>query len=279
MWLDPEQGPAGVGRLFHFHGMSAAATWGNLAVVMRFSDDCGDTWSAPSIVLPEHGLRHQPVNTMFRLQDGRILMPCDNNTEGSGGTAIHFSSDGGYTWTDEEWTNDVLGIHGTVAELANGTLQAFGRGNDIDGNMARSISTDGGYSWAYSASTFPGIGGGQRASQLRLASGNLLFCSFASSPMAITTACNTTRDVTGLYCAASTSNGDAWEYRRLVTDDRDGTLLEALDGNLFVMNQTSAEPNGYTVARQSSFDGTIHLISSRNHYRFNEAWLLQRAPC
>lgn len=139
MWWDATQGTKAQGRLFHFHGMSAAATWGNLATVMRYSDDCGYSWSDPSIVLPEHALRHMPVNTFLRLQDGTLLLPTDNTTEGSGGTAIHLSHDNGYTWSDSFFAMDILGIHGTVTQLTNGSLLAFGRGNDIDGNMAQCV--------------------------------------------------------------------------------------------------------------------------------------------
>lgn len=280
MWLDPTQGPAGVGRLFHFHGMSAAATWGNLAVVMVYSDDCGRTWSNASIVMPEHGLRHQPVNTMFRMQNGSVLLPTDNTTTGSGGTALHFSNDGGYTWTDPDpsTVQDVLGIHGTLAELKNGSLLAFGRGNDINGMMAQSRSDDRGYTWTYTASSFPGIGGGQRAILLRLQEGPLLFCSFADVPMAVPTQCGAARTVQGFYCALSTDEGTSFPQRRVVSDDGAGLVLEQLDGVLFTMNLTMGEGNGYSVGRQGP-DGTIHLITSRNHYRFNAAWAAQPAPC
>ena len=61
------------------------------------------------------------------------------------------------------------GIHGTVAELANRTLLAFGRGADIAGTMAASRSDDGAATWTYAASPWPGIVGGQRATLLRLA--------------------------------------------------------------------------------------------------------------
>jgi Ca2+-transporting ATPase len=47
---------------------------------------------AASLVLPNHSLRHQPVNTMARLADGRVFMPSDNVTGGCCGTALHFSA-------------------------------------------------------------------------------------------------------------------------------------------------------------------------------------------
>lgn len=42
----------------------------------------------------------------------------------------------------------------------------------------------------------------------------------------------------------------------------------------FIMDQCHAEPRGYLAATQTP-DHTIHLVSSRNHYRFNLQWLLE----
>ncbi len=50
----------------------------------------------------------------------------------------------------------------------------------------------------------------------------------------------------GLFCAISEDEGNSFARRRLVSDDGDGTVLEALDGALFTMGRTTAEPNGYT---------------------------------
>ena len=38
----------------------------------------------------------------------------------------------------------------------------------------------------------------------------------------------------------------------------------------------TAEPDGYMDLTVSD-SGTIHLITSKNHYQFNLAWMLQRA--
>lgn len=268
------------GVLVHVHGMSAAATWGNNALVRMTSPDCGRTWGEPAIVWPEHGLRNQPVNTAVRLPDGRWALPCDNTTTGSGGTALHFSSDGGLTWGNASKSNGqyILGIHGTVVLLRNGTLLAFGRGNDINGRMAQSVSADDGATWGYSASPFPGIHGGQRAVVQRLADGGIAFCGFANGGLDITTLCGSTINGTGLFCSVSDDEGASWPYRRLVSDDGMGTVMEQLDGAPFVMGRATAEGDGYTTARQGP-DGTLHLISSRNHYRLSPEWLRSRPRC
>ena len=73
------------GRIYHFNGLSAAATWGPLALVMRYSDDNGANWSKPRFISPEHQLRNMPIASVFRRKDGSILLACDAVSGGNGG--------------------------------------------------------------------------------------------------------------------------------------------------------------------------------------------------
>ena len=66
------------------------------ALVMRTSKDNGATWSPARLIAPEHGMRHQPVESVFRTREGFILLPCDAVPGGAGGTAIHLSRDGAH---------------------------------------------------------------------------------------------------------------------------------------------------------------------------------------
>jgi len=271
-------------RIYHFCGLSAAATWGNLAVVLRISDDSGFTWSKARLIAPEHGRRHQPVESVFRTRDGTIVLACDAVPGGRGGTALLMSRDGGNTWFDPgegkpqpefrqgasgAW---IAGIHAAVAELHDGRLLAFGRGDTIAGRMPQSVSADGGRTWSYSASPFPPIGGGQRAVLLRLAEGPLLFASFAAT-MDLPDASGKPRPVSGLFAALSLDEGRSWPIRKLITD---GGPPRELDGGgntgRFTLSRDSAEPRGYLSVCQDS-QGVIHLISSKLHYAFNLAWL------
>ncbi len=275
-------------RIYHFCGLSAAATWGNLAVVLRTSDDSGLTWSKARLIAPEHGRRHQPVESVFRTRDGTIVLACDAVPGGRGGTALLMSRDGGKTWFDPgagkpppefregatgAW---IAGIHAAVAELADGRLLAFGRGDTIAGRMPQSLSADMGRSWTYSASPFPPIGGGQRAVLLRLAEGPLLFASFAAQ-MTIPDAAGHPRQVSGLFAALSFDEGRTWPVRKLITD---GGPPRELDGGgntgRFILSRDRAEPRGYLSVCQDA-GGVIHLISSKLHYAFNLAWLKQPA--
>jgi len=262
-----------------FVGLSAAATWGNLAVVMMSSADSGATWSEARIIQPEHGIRHLPVESVFRMNDGTWVLPCDATSRGEGGTTIHLSTDNGQTWADAGGT--IAGIHAGVAQLNDGRLFAFGRGDNVAGSdgvlrMPQSISGDRGKSWRVSASPFQPIASGQRLVLTRLARGALLLVSFANEPMAMTDAAGGTGDCTGLFAALSYDDGQTWPVRRLISDGS-GKTVEWMDGHPFEMTNTTAEPKGYMSACQTP-DGVIQLISSRQHYAFNQAWIEGGTP-
>jgi sulfatase modifying factor 1 len=268
LWFD------GRGTIYHFAGLSVAATWGSLATILRTSKDNGATWSAARLIIPEHGPRHMPVESVFRTREGYIILPCDAVTGGYGGTAIHVSRDGGQTWEDAG--GKAAGIHAGVVQLKDGRLLAFGRGDEIDGMMTRSISSDMGRTWTYSKSDFDPIGGGQRLVLMRLREGPLFFASFARR-MKVLDASGKERHVSGLFGALSFDEGETWPVRRLISDDGPGRKVETTDGVLFIMGASTAEPRGYLSVCQSA-DGVIHLISSRQHYAFNLAWLKAPVP-
>jgi hypothetical protein len=290
LWFD------GRNTIYHFNGLSAAATWGNLALVMRSSVDSGATWSKARLIAPEHGLRHQPVESVFRTREGFIILPCDAGPGGSGGTVIHISRDNGKTWSDPgegqpapkfedgatgHW---IAGIHAGVVQLRDGSLMAFGRGNNINDRMPMSISSDMGKTWTYSASEFAPIGSGQRVILRRLLEGPILFISFTDSSrkapkgMLLHDSSGKERRVYGMFAALSFDQGRTWPVKRLLTC---GGPARELDGGgntgRFVMDETHAEPRGYLAATQTP-DGLIHLISSKQYYVFNLAWLKQPMP-
>ena len=282
------------GRIYHFNGLSAAATWGPLALVMRYSDDNCATWSKPRFISPEHRLRHMPIASVFRRQNGSILLACDAVTGGNGGTAIWLSDDDGETWYDPGAGQPIpefaagksggwiAGIHAAVVELSDGRLLAYGRGDTIDGRMPKSISEDGGKTWHYSASPFPVVSGGQRCVFLRLQEGPIFLASFTGSrktpeTMPIVDASGKERLVTGLLGALSYDDGETWSHIRLISDDGPDREIETMDGRPFTMGLNSAEPGGYLAVCQGQ-NGVVHLISSKQHYRFNYAWLKEPPP-
>jgi formylglycine-generating enzyme required for sulfatase activity len=268
MWFDGKR------TIYHFNGLAAAATWGSLAIILRTSTDNGVTWSKARLIMPEHSLRHQPVESVFRTREGYILLPADAVSGGSGGTSLHISRDEGQTWQDAGGT--IAGIHAGVVQLKDGRLLAFGRGDNINGRMPRSISADMGKTWVRAASDFQPISGGQRLVLMRLKDGPILFVSFANK-MPITDASGKQRAVSGLYAALSFDEGETWPLRRLVSDDGPGREVATLDGRPFTLGWENAEPRGYMSVCQTA-DGLVHLISSRQHYSFNLAWLKAPPP-
>jgi sulfatase modifying factor 1 len=281
MW-DGEQ------TIYNFNGLGTDGTWGKLALVMRTSTNNGTSWSKGRLINPLHSLRHQVIAGASKTRENYFVVACDAVTGGSGGTAVHISRDGGQTWFDAgagrpvpqfkagETGAWVAGIHAGVVQLRDGRLMAFGRGDSIEGKMPKSISADMGNNWTYSASDFQPIGGGQRLVLLRLKEGPLFFASFCED-MTVTDDAGQFRTVRGLYGAISFDEGQTWPVRRLITDDKPAREAQTTDGDDFTLSPTSAEPKGYMAGTQAP-DGTIHLISSWNHYAFNLAWLRTPMP-
>jgi sulfatase modifying factor 1 len=202
-------------------------------------------------------------------------------------------TDHGKTWRDAG--ANIAGLHGAVVQLKNSSLLAFGRAHDgpcPDDQrhmcLASSRSDDYGQSWIYTTSRHPAIHSAQRETLLRLQEGPLLFTGFANSnedpskypDVLVTTANGRRRPVYGLYAALSYDEGNSWVHHKLITDNSAaGHSVQALDGELYTMNMTHSEPNGYAAATQSKAgDGLIHVITSRNHFAFNLAWLVQPSP-
>lgn len=287
------------GTLVHINGMEAAGSWQKLAMIMRTSLDNGATWSRPHLIAPEHALRNQVIAGLFKSREGWLVQPADATPGGEGGTALHISKDEGKSWEDEgkdipsEFTEGgtggtIAGIHAGVVQLLNGGFLAFGRGNSIKNKegldrMPMSISGDQGKTWTYSASEFPPIDGGQRLVLLRLAEGPILFVSFTNHPYRLKNGRKGMKfknrngeEYTGygMFAALSFDEGKTWPVKKLLTDGKTRYLDGGAWTGLFVMNDTLAEPRGYLAATQSP-DRVIHLLSSKNHYRFNLAWLLE----
>ena len=76
----------------------------------------------------------------------------------------------------------------------------------------------------------------------------------------------------GLFAALSLNDGKTWPHKRLITPGGTERSVNGIDCNIFLLSDTRAEHNGYLSATQSR-DGRIQLITSKNHYTFNVAWL------
>ena len=283
----------GEGRLLHFNGVEAAGDWQNLAMIMRVSEDNGLSWSEAKIIAPWHTKRHQVIPGTIKTREGYLIQLCDAGADGNDGAAFHISRDGGKTWTDPAPTHDlpeftaggsghtIAGIHAGIVQLADGSLMTLGRGNSIadrDGSprMPLSRSSDWGVTWTYEPGPFPPIGGGQRLVLLRLHEGPILLISFTDTGdgegMEFIDRNGSKYTGHGMFAALSYDEGATWPVRKLFTDGQERELDGGAWTGVFHADATHAEPKGYLAVTQSP-DGTIHVLSSRLHYRINLSWI------
>ena len=297
-----DHGPAiwwdGDRTLYHFNGLKELP-----GSIVRTSHDNGYTWSAPRV----YSTHTQANEANLRTRGGRIIATLDGPHQT---TVLETSADGGATWQSLSQIKGkpvlapggsgpaIAGIHAGVVELRDGRLLALGRIDltEVQDAFSRktpmSLSADGGRTWNYSISPFLAISSSQRLVLKRLREGPLLLCSFTEErvkkdefgkviggkPLNERIGVKFTRnDGTeftghGLFAALSFDEGQTWPVRRLLTPGGGKRLVSSTDGGKFTLSDTEAEPSGYLAMVQAS-DGTIHLNSSRNQYRFNLVWL------
>jgi formylglycine-generating enzyme required for sulfatase activity len=282
----------GKGNLIWLNAISESSHHRDQCMVMLKSLDQGRTWSKPRIISNlDRRRKYTPEQSSFVSQEGHLIFSVDTAPIGfkanECGSGVYISKDGGETWIDrvggkgEPTVKEkgqgglIAGFHPAIVELTDGSLMAMARTRDIDGHMTKSTSHDMGKTWHYTASPFPGVGGGQRPVLLRLEEGPIFFASFADkeNDLVFTDPTGKKHKGTGLFAALSFDEGATWKHLRLLTAGKEAGQVDG-GGNTgtFVMDDTHAEPKGYLAVCQTP-DGTIHLISSRLHYRFNLHWL------
>lgn len=256
--------------------------------IVRTSTDNGATWSKAQLLQPpgEFG------NQVLRLEDGTLVIGHDNRQ-----TSLVFSKDQGQTWAYNDVGKQASdfrpggrgfrypGIHAPMVQLKDGHILAFSR-NDPPEDQAKfdfrtpvSFTGDLGKTWTYEASEFPAISIVQRAAMIRLQDGGILLCSFTDQwrdwqKRKGMTFKHAHGEFTGfgMFAAVSYDEGKTWPHRRLITTAANPRTVNTIDRVEFTMSSTMAEPLGYLALTQAR-DGRIHLITSKNHYLFNTAWL------
>jgi sulfatase modifying factor 1 len=233
------------GRIYHFATQSLRG-WDDSSNIVRWSDDSGATWSKPRIISQRTAADRlsQPCSA-FVAADGAIILACDGDVHRD--ERLIVSTDKGETWKvaqgDMRATVGKYAIHPAIVPRTDGSVLAFLRGPDP---MPLLISTDRGDSWEKTDSPFPGIGTGQKAAALRLASGAIAFLTF-----------DKTKRLGGSpIIALSLDDGKAWPHARPVP----------------------APVGGYMSLAQGD-DGVIYLIGSRLRFAAcNEAWIREGGP-
>jgi len=267
MWFDDDQ------TIYHFNSMSVSSNWARMAVIMRTSTDSGATWSKPWLINPDHAKSIQVSEGVVGLKGGGIGLTLD-------GGGLYTSWDKGRTWAHSG--GSVGGNHPGAVQLDDGSILGFVRAGKLNERMPMSRSTDLGKTFTYSQSEFHVIGGGQRLALLKLRNGAVFIATFgnlngvSSVPMMITDENGNQFQATEMFGALSLDGGKTWPYKRVITDGS-GRSIEGTDGGALTLSWKSSEHRGYLSICQS-LDGVIHLISSRQHYAFNQKWMMTPQP-
>jgi len=243
--------------------------------------------------------------TGFRIMCGEPVSAPENDGHGR---LLHFN--GNYhipgsvlrISTDNGAMRGIAGIHAAMVQLKDGSLLAIGRSDECSHVSAfqsmapQSVSKDGGKTWCYSAGLFPNISSAQRPSMMHLRESQILFVSFTDAitrhDAEGTGSHRTVDQLTGLefagingqstpsagygmFAALSFDEGKTWPVRRLIADGPERTVT-TIDNGTVKFGGKYSELTGYLALAQG-YDGTIHLISSKNHYAFNLARLMEYA--
>jgi len=280
VWWDGER------TIYHF-------ARGHRENIIRISTDNGATWSKAQITFPWSEFSNAPIRT----REGYLVIMQDVAT-----VSLNISRDGGKTWTFPPIAEKAnahrngsgfrsIGIHAPVVQLQDGRLMAFSRLDDAEQQKKWGVQTpvnfssDWGATWTYGRTPFPAISSVQRQVLMRLQEGALLFCSFTDQSrdwkqrkgLKFKAADGSEFTGYGLFAALSYDDGKTWPVQRLVTPGGKGRTMNGIDRNQYTLNDTMTEYNGYLAATQTR-DGRIQLISSKNHYVFNLAWLKALPP-
>jgi hypothetical protein len=280
VWWDGER------TLYHF-------ARGRSENIIRTSTDNGATWSKAQLTQPISEFGNAPIKT----REGFIVITQDTTS-----TSLNISRDGGQTWTfpaieDRKAAHRNgsgfrhTGIHAPIVQLSDGRLMTIGRLNtpaeqEKFGFLTpASFTSDWGKTWTHETIPFPAISSVQRAVLMRLKEGPLLLCSFTDQRLnwkdrkGLVFPAADGKEFTGygLFAALSYDDGKTWPVRKLITPGGPSRSLPSIDRSMFELSSTMAESGGYLVATQTR-DGNVQLLSSKNHYVFNLAWIKQLPP-
>jgi formylglycine-generating enzyme required for sulfatase activity len=236
------------------------------------STDNGATWGPVQFPLFDSKIgpfSAQPINSAFRDSKGTIYVAVDGSRPPIS-SELFASKDDGRTWYDTG--GRTYGRHSCFTILDDDVILSYaGKQANLDGFEPQFISRDGGRSYEMTPSPLPALGGGVRASVVKLANKKILYV----GDMYLEHYRKLTPDQMpegftgdGAYAGISNDDGKTWRIRELT-----GGNVIGKDGKPVKVQTVS-----YVTACQSP-DGMIHVVTSHNHpdlhFEFNEAWVLQ----
>jgi len=237
------------------------------------SSDNGATWGEVHFPLFDKRVgpySAQPINSALRDSKGTIYLAVDGSHSPIT-SELFASGDNGKTWYDTG--GRTYGRHSTFVLLDKDVILAYGgKQASINGFEPQSISRNGGRTYEITASPLPALGGGVRASVIKLQSGNLFYVGdmYLHNYRKLTPAQMPPGfEGEGAYAAVSKDNGKTWHVRKLT------------GGNILDKNGKSVKVHtvSYVTACQSP-NGIINIVTSHNNpdlqIELNEAWVLSQ---
>ncbi|TFG50507.1 MAG: hypothetical protein E4H40_01240, partial [Candidatus Brocadiia bacterium] len=183
------------------------------------STDNGATWSAIQFPLFDSKIgpfSAQPTTSAFRDSKGTVYVSVDGSNPPQS-TLLFASKDTGKTWYDTG--GRTYGRHSCFTILDNDVILGYaGKQAEIDGFEPQFISRNGGKSYDMSPSPLPALGGGTRASVVRLANRKIFYVGdmYLSHYNKLTPdrmPAGFTGD--GAYAGISADDGKTWHIRKL----------------------------------------------------------------
>jgi hypothetical protein len=236
------------------------------------SDDNSATWGPIQFPLFDSKIGYfsaQPTTSAFRDSKGTIYVAVDGSRPPIS-SELFASKDDGKTWYDTG--GRTYGRHSCFTILDDDVILGYaGKQANLDGWEPQFISRDGGRSYEMSPSPIPALGGGVRASVVRLANKKIFYVGdmyLGHYGKLKPEMMQPGFEGDGAYACISDDDGKTWRIRKLT-----GGNVLGKDGKPVRVHTVS-----YVTACQSP-DGMIHAVTSHNgpdlHFEFNEEWVLQ----
>ena len=257
-----------------FYGEADFCAYNTCYLWMRYSDDNGETWSAPVILSSqvkndnEEFLGIGPGQGYVTQYNGkeRIIFCVYDNTYLYERVSTIYSDDNGVTWHRGTPTTHRIGVAKTseaqIVALPDGTLRMFAR-NGFS-YVAYADSTDGGVSWS------------QFKQDLDLASNGNCMVSFINVDKKI----NGKNVILGSFASNQNERADGVVVVGLVNDDNSidwitkyhvtsgffaySSLTQLADGNIGYLYEDEAAHISYSILALAD-DGTLSEINGNNH--------------